>query len=98
MTLKSLKIKNESYYFGDDMVYLDDFNEELRKLVKRESRIDYYIGHKVSKPQYSINSANPLYLIVKDLVGRVERRKGSSDRYVVVDESNKKIISVFNKL
>ena len=64
MTLKSLKMKNESYYFLDDMVYLNDFNQELIKVVKRESRIDadiYYIGCKVSKPQYNINSVNPLY-------------------------------------
>ena len=101
MTLKPLKIKIESYYFWDDMVYLNDFNQELIKVVKRESRIDadiYYIGYKVSKPQYNINNVNPLYLIVKNVVGRVEKIKGSSDRYLVVDESNKKIINVFDKL
>ena len=45
-----------------------------------------------------INSINPLYLIVRHLFGRVEKIQGSSDRYLVVDESNKEVISVFDKL
>ena len=34
MVVESLKIKNKSYYFWDDMVYLDDFDEKLIKAVK----------------------------------------------------------------
>ena len=83
------------------MVYLDDFNVELVKVVRRESRIGvdiYYIGYIVDKPQYNINSVDPLYLIIRNLVGRIEKIEGSSDRYLVVDESNKKVINVFDKL
>ena len=101
MVVKSLKIKNTSYYFWDDLVYLDDFDVDLIKIVRRESRIDvdiYYIGYVVNKPQCNINSVNPLYLIVRHLFGRVEKIQGSSDRYLVVDESNKKVIIVFDKL
>ena len=89
-----MKIKNTSYYFWDDIVYLDDFDVDLIKIVRRESRIDvniYYIGYVVNKPQYNINNVNPLYLVVRQLFGRVEK-------YLVVDESNKKVISVFDKL
>ena len=39
-----------------------------------------------------------MYLIVKDLVGNVEKIKGSKDRYLVTDESNKEIINVFDRL
>ena len=83
------------------MVYLDDFNVDLIKIVRRESRTDvdiYYIGYVVNKPQYNINSINPLYLIVRHLFGRVEKIQGSSDWYLVVDENNKEAISVFDKL
>ena len=45
-----------------------------------------------------INSINPLYLIVRYLFCRVEKIQGSSDRYLVVDESNKEVINVFDKL
>ena len=83
------------------MVYLDNFNVDLIKIVRRESRIDvdiYYIGYIVNKPQYDINSVNPLHLIVRNLVGRIGKIEGSIDMYLVVDESNKNVISAFDKL
>ena len=84
------------------MVYLDDFDVKLVKVVRRESRVGvdiYYIGYVVNKPQYDIKSVNPLYLIIiKHLFGRVEKIQGSSDRYFVVDENNKEVINVFYKL
>ena len=83
------------------MVYLDDFNVDLIKIVRRESRIGaniYCIMYVVNKPQYNINSINPLYLIVKHLFGRVEKIQGSSDRYLVIDENNKEVTNVFDKL
>ena len=98
MVVESLKIKNTSYYYYDD---IDDFDVKLVKVVRRESRISvdiYYIGYVVNKPQYDIDSVNPLYLIIRNLVGRIEKIEGSSDRYLVVDESNKKVINVFDKL
>ena len=101
MVVESLKIKNRSNYYWDDMVYLDDFDVKLVKVVWRESRIGadiYYVGYVVHKFEYDINSVNPLYLIVKNLVGRLEKIEGSSNRYLVVDESNKEVIDVFNKL
>ena len=101
MVVESLKIKSKSYYYWDHMVYLDDFNVDLIKIVRQESRIDvdiYYIRYVVNKPQYNINSINPLYLIVRYLFGHVEKIQGSSDRYLVVGENNKEVINVFDKL
>ena len=100
MVLESLKIKTKSNYYYDDMVYLGDFDVKLIKVVKRESRISvdiYYIGY-VLEPEDDINSINSLYLIVKPLLGRIEKIEGSSDRYLVVDENNKEVINVFDKL
>ena len=73
----------------------------LVKVFRRELRIDvdiYYIGYVVDKPQHNINSVYLLYLILRNLVSRIEKIEGSSDRYLVVDESNKKVINVFPKL
>ena len=100
MVLKSLKIKTKSNYNWDDIVYLDDFDVQLIKVVKRESRIGvdiYYIGY-VLEPEDDINSTNPLHLIVTRLLGRIEKIEGSNDRYLVVDENNKEVIIVFDKL
>ena len=50
------------------------------------------------EPDDDINSINLLYLIVRHLFGRVEKIQGSSDRYLVVDENNKEVINIFDKL
>ena len=79
----------------------------MRSLLKlcrereRESRIDadiYYISYVAKKEKHGINSVNPLYLVVKNLLGTVERIKGSKDLYLVVDDSNKTVLNVFEKL
>ena len=100
MVVESLKIKNESNYFWGNMVYLDDFDVKLVKVVKRESRIGvdiYYIGY-VLDPDDDINSISPMYLAARHLFGRAEKIQGSSDWYLVVDENNKEVINVFDKL
>ena len=101
MVIKSLKIKNQSYYCWYDIIFIDDFNIKFFKIAKKESRagIDlYYIGYVVNKLEYDINSVKPLYLSVKSLLERVEKIDGSSDRYLVIDKSNIEVINVFNTL
>ena len=96
MTLKSLKVKNESCYCWNDMIYLEDFYEKLVKVVKRESRIDadiYYVSYGSENKK-----VNALYLIVRDLLGKIELIKGSKDKYLVIDDSNKKVLDVLDKL
>ena len=47
MVMKSLKIKNKSYYFWNDIIFIDDFDIKFVKIFIRESRIGvdiYYIG------------------------------------------------------
>ena len=100
MVVESLKIKTKSNYYWDDMIYLNDFDVKLVKVVRRECRIGvdiYYIGY-VLEPEDDSNSINPLHFIVKSLFGRIEKIEGSSDRYLVVDENNKEVINVFDKL
>ena len=100
MVVESLKIKSKSNYFWDNMVYLDDFNVKLVKVVRRESRIGvdiYYIGY-VLEPDDDISDISPLYLVARHLFGCVEKIQGSSDRYLVVDENNNEVINVFDKL
>ena len=98
MNVKSLEIKNTSYYFYDDIVHADEFDKNLIKVYKRESRIGadiYYIGYIVNKPQYNINSVNPLHLILKDVKCTVE---DLNDRYLVIDLSNKDVLNVFDDM
>ena len=41
MTIKSLKIKNRSYYFWDDTININDFDPKLLKLDKKRIAIKY---------------------------------------------------------
>ena len=100
MDIKSLKIKTKTNYNWDDMVYICDFDVNLVKIIKRESRIGvniYYIGY-VLEPENDNNSINPLYFVVNHLFGHIEKIEGSSDRYLVVSINNQKIINVFDIL
>ena len=81
------------------MSYLEVFDETFVKVVERESRIDadiYYVSYEVKKSENK--RVNNLYLIVRDLLGKVEEIKGSKDKYLVIDDSNKKVLDVFDKL
>ena len=92
MVIKSLKIKNQSYYYWNDIIFIDDFDIKFFKIV-RESRIAvdiYHIGYVVNKLEYDTDSVKPLCLSIKSLLGSIEKIDGSSDRYVVIDKSNKK--------
>ena len=82
------------------MIYIYHFDVNLVKVVKRESRIGaniYYIGY-VLEPKHDNNSINPLYFVVNRLFGHIEKIEGSSDKYLVVNINNEKIINVFDEL
>ena len=101
MSIELLKIKNQSYYYWNDIVYIDDFDIKYLKINKRESRVGidiYYIGYVLYKLDYITNSTVPLYLNVKSLLGSVEKINGSSDRYLVIDKSNIEVINIFNTI
>ena len=59
MVIESLKIKNQSYYYWNDIIFIDDFDIKYSKITKRESRVGidiYYIGYVLYKLEYSTNS------------------------------------------
>ena len=107
MVIQSLEIKNRSYYFWDDEIYIEDFDPRLLKLDKKESLLNihiYYIGYVTKKKIYNINSVNALYLIIRVVEGYVEAMVGynyrnlvitSIDAYGIINEN--KADSVANK-
>ena len=91
MEAKSLKIKNESMFYPNDMIQLNNFDCQLLKINKRESRESnniYYISYKINKPEHDINSINNLYFVVDYLCGKIEKINGLKDRYLVINEDN----------
>ena len=82
MAAKSLKIKNESMFYPNDMIQLNNFDSQLLKINKRENRENdniHYISYKINKPGHDINSINNLYFVVDHLYGRIEKINGSKD-------------------
>ena len=101
MVIKSLKIKNQSYYYWNDIIFIDGFDIKFFKIAERESRIGvdiYYIGDVVNKLEYDMTSVKTLYLSIKSLLGSVEKIDGSSGRYLVIDKSNIEVINILNTL
>ena len=91
MAAKSLKIKNESMFYPNDMIQLNNFDCQLLKINKRENRENnniYYISCKINKPEHDINSINNLYFVVDNLRGKIEKINGSKDRYLVINEDS----------
>ena len=91
MTAKSLKIKNESMFYPNDMIQLNNFDSQLLKINIRENRENnniYYISYKINKPEHDINSINNLYLVIDNLYGTIEKINDSKDRYLVINNDN----------
>ena len=82
MEAKSLKIKNESMFYPNDMIQLNNFDCQLLKINKRENGENnniYYISYKINKPEHDINSINTLYFVVDYLCGKIEKINGLKD-------------------
>ena len=93
--IKQINIKSRTYYFYNDRVDLKNFDAKLLKIDKKYySEIDiYYIGYVTVKKIdncNNIDSVNPLYLMIDEMIGHFEKK--NENRYLVlddVDENNK---------
>ena len=67
----------------------------LLRIDKKESQVDvgidmFFIGYIVKKPEYNIDSVNPLYLVIKSLEGHIEKKNGTDDRNLVITSDSGK--------
>ena len=69
--IKEINIKNQTYYFFNDMINIEDFDSNLLKIDKKPFKnIDiYYIDD-----YKNIHSENPLYLIIGKVIGHIEEK------------------------
>ena len=81
--VKQINIKNQRYYFFDDMVDIRTFYSNLLTINKKSYKeIDVYnIGYIVIK-KFSdcenIHSVNPLYLIIHSATGYFKEKLGKN--------------------
>ena len=95
MIIKQLNIKNRKYYFYNDIINLKDFDPSLLKLDKKESLLNidvHYIGYVTKKPEYNINSVNPLYLLIVELDRFIEEIEGSKYLNIALTDSNEDVL------
>ena len=100
---KQINIKNWTYYFHNDQIDLKDFDAKLLKIDKKDyNEIDiYYIGYVTIKKigdYNNINSVNPLYLIINEMIGHFEEK--NENQYLVLDEidENKKVLNKYKEV
>ena len=72
--VKQINIKNRSSYFHNNQINLKDFDERLLKVDKKDyNEIDIcYIGYVTVKKVANcnnINSVNPQYLMINEMIG-----------------------------
>ena len=88
--IKEINSKNRTYYFFDDMINIENFDPNLLKKDKKSYKnINiYYFGYiNVKDSDYvKMNSVNSLYLIISDVLGRIEETNKS--KYLVFDSAN----------
>ena len=87
--IKQMNIKNRTYYFYNDQINLKNFDAKLLKVDKKDySEIDiYYIAYVTVKKIdncKNINSVNPLYLMIDEMIGHFEEK--NENKYLVLDD------------
>ena len=90
--VKELNIKNQTYYFLDDMIDIKNFHSNLLKIDKKPYKdVDiYYIGY-ITIKKFSdcenIHSVNPLYLIIHSATRYFKEKNG--EKYLILDSTEK---------
>ena len=94
--VKQINIKDRTYYFYNNQINLKDFDAKLLKVDEKDyNEIDiYYIGHLTVKKIANcnnINSVNPLYLMIDEMIGHCEEK--NENKLLVLDDvdENKEI-------
>ena len=90
--VKEINIKNQTYYFFDDMIDIKNFHSNLLKIDKKSHEdIDIYqIGY-ITIKKFSdcdnIHIVNPLYLIIHSATRHFKEK--NEEKYLIIDSTEK---------
>ena len=98
MGINSLEIKDKTNYDLDNICYIDDFDVNSLKIIKKESRIVANIYYTRCALNLDNDLIIPLHFLINRLIGFIEEINGSNDKYLIVVSSlrNKKIINALD--
>ena len=104
-TTKEINIKNRTYYYYNEIIDLDEFDESKIKVDKKDfNGIDiYYLAYEYKKKiteRNIIKSVNPLYLRIVDIKGQFEKGKDDAWYLVISDKDYvyKKLVDIFESI
>ena len=88
---RQINIKNRTYYFYNDQINLQNFDVRSLKIDKKNYKdIDIYsIGYVTVKTIANcndINSINPLYLMIDNMIGHIEEKNRKKN--LAFDDAN----------
>ena len=77
--VKQINIKNRTFYFNNDQINLKNFDARLLKVDKKNYKEIgiYYISYVTVKKIANCNnidSVNPLYLMINEMIGHFEEK------------------------
>ena len=89
---KELNIRNQTYYFYNDLIHVKYFHSNLLKIDKKPYKdVNIYcIGYVTIKSFgdcENIHSINPSYLIINSATGHFKEKNGK--KYVIIDSTEK---------
>ena len=98
MAIRQLNIEGRTYYFYNDLINIKNFNSNNLKLDKKNVLGNgvYCIGHITKKPQWNVNTVNPLYLMSNRIKGHFEEVDG--DKYLITSSENGYIMEKYQEV
>ena len=101
--VKQINIKNRTYYFYNNIINLKNFDTRLLKVDKKNYKEIgiYYIGYMTVKKIANCNnikSANPLYLMINEMIGHFEEK--NENKYLVLNhvDENKEVSKKYEEV
>ena len=98
MAIRQLNVEGRTYYFYNDLTNIKNFNNNNLKLDKKSvlGNDTYYIGYITKKPQWNVNSVNPLYFMINRIKDHFEEIDG--DKYLIISSENGDIMQKYQEV
>ena len=90
--VKEINIKNQSYYFFDNIIDIRNFQSNLLKIDKKSHKeFDIYYNGYITIKKFSycenLRSVNLLYLIIHSATGHFKEKNG--EKYLIINLTEK---------